>query len=566
MALILIGLSLYTLYRVVRRVPPAVLDDDAALRIAQLHAAVRAHSEREMGAASSSSQQQNGSNAAAPPTRNGDDTVETTADQDTTAGPRAIEDPGAALRTSAAVLALGSDDGGATFTPTSPADDFRASLPTSTTMLVPAASAPTSLVSLDGSAPSTVPIGDAEATPPTETHPRQPAQPLPALAPPTHARPSPDLLAAVLAGEAGEQLLSEAAPQLVEDYGDARTRLLRAGLQRTLALDAHWMAAHNARGIRQFVILGAGLDTRPWRLPHIDATAKVFEVDTPAMHAYKSERLAAAASASAGTLCTRIVVEAPPLITPAWAEALLAAGFIPTEPSFFLCESVLMFLEPASVRKLLRIVVKLMCPGSVVAGDMVLGGSRFQPAYLKRWSAPWMSDVVSTEAAAKLLVGLGLQRRPALETVILDSDVVGSGSPVRDDTADQVLVARLRSEILNLEGWPATTADWWIDRVIAEGDTGVRAVVKAVIKDPLNLFGLRRATTQRKAHLCAQVLADESFSPRLRARAGELAQIRPRPKLVPLLKARTISTGLDVMAQVRRTSFVLGTVVFCAQR
>ena len=552
MALILIGLSLYTLYRVVRRVPPAVLDDDAALRIAQFHAAVRADSERESGA--SSTLALTGSNAAE---RIGDATA------DATTSAREREDP---LPTSSTTA--GADDGGAASAPTSLVEDPGAAVATSTTVLVPAS--------------SSVPLVGTHADLTTASPSSTPAQPSPALPVPGQALPSRDRLAALFAGEAGEQLLNEAAPRLEEDHGDARARLIRAGVERTLALDAHWMAAHDARGVRQFVVLGAGLDTRPWRLPHTDSTAKVFEVDTPAMHAYKTERLATAPASSSSSSASpnpasgsgpasssssgpmRVVVEAPPLVTPAWADALLAAGFVPTEPSFFLCESVLMFLEPASVRKLLRTVVKLMCPGSVLAGDMVLGGSRFQPAYLQRWRAPWMSEVVSADAAAKLLVGVGLQRRPALATVVLDSDVVGSGGPDADD--DKELVARLRSAILNVEGWPATTADWRIDRVVADGDAGVRAVVKVVVKDPLNLFGLRRATPQRKADLCAQVLADESFSRRLRARVDELAKVRPRPTLVPRLMARTISTGLDVVAQVRRTNFALGTVVFCAQR
>ncbi len=54
------------------------------------------------------------------------------------------------------------------------------------------------------------------------------------------------------------------------------------------------MAACVARGVRQVVILGAGLDTFSLRNPHADEGVRVFEVDYPATQAWKRERLKAA--------------------------------------------------------------------------------------------------------------------------------------------------------------------------------------------------------------------------------------------------------------------------------
>ena len=51
------------------------------------------------------------------------------------------------------------------------------------------------------------------------------------------------------------------------------------------------MAACVARGVRQIVILGAGLDTFSLRNPHAAHGARVFEVDYPATQAWKRERL-----------------------------------------------------------------------------------------------------------------------------------------------------------------------------------------------------------------------------------------------------------------------------------
>ena len=48
------------------------------------------------------------------------------------------------------------------------------------------------------------------------------------------------------------------------------------------------------RGVRQYVILGAGLDTFPYRQPPFARQLQIFEVDHPATQAWKRERLRAA--------------------------------------------------------------------------------------------------------------------------------------------------------------------------------------------------------------------------------------------------------------------------------
>src|SRR5258707_12048161 len=51
------------------------------------------------------------------------------------------------------------------------------------------------------------------------------------------------------------------------------------------------LAACVARGMRQVVVLGAGLDTFSLRNPHADQGVRVFEVDYPATQGWKRERL-----------------------------------------------------------------------------------------------------------------------------------------------------------------------------------------------------------------------------------------------------------------------------------
>src|SRR5258708_18099773 len=60
------------------------------------------------------------------------------------------------------------------------------------------------------------------------------------------------------------------------------------------------MAQAVTRGVKQYVVLGAGLDTFAYRNPF--AALQIFEVDYPATQAWKRERLEAAGIAIPATL------------------------------------------------------------------------------------------------------------------------------------------------------------------------------------------------------------------------------------------------------------------------
>jgi methyltransferase (TIGR00027 family) len=124
-------------------------------------------------------------------------------------------------------------------------------------------------------------------------------------------------------------------------------------------------------GCQQFVILAAGLDARAWRLPRLDKSITVFEVDCAKAHAYKAETLASLTPPPLA--CTRFEVEAD-LSQPSWSAKLTEAGFDPSKPSFFLIEGLLMYLPPEAPHRLLATVSSLMCAGSTVAGDTFVGG------------------------------------------------------------------------------------------------------------------------------------------------------------------------------------------------
>jgi methyltransferase (TIGR00027 family) len=84
-----------------------------------------------------------------------------------------------------------------------------------------------------------------------------------------------------------------------------------------------------ARGVRQLVILGAGLDTFAYRNPH--AELRVFEVDHPATQAWKRQRLAEARIEVPGSLTFAPMDFQRDTL----AERLASAGLDPGRPAFF---------------------------------------------------------------------------------------------------------------------------------------------------------------------------------------------------------------------------------------
>lgn len=135
---------------------------------------------------------------------------------------------------------------------------------------------------------------------------------------------------------------------------------------RTAYLDRRVRAlAHPAGAASQVVVLGAGLDTRAARLAHEGVT--FFEVDTPASHADKSERLAALEGYPRGAAS----YVACDFEHEDFLEALGRAGFDPRAPSIFVWEGVTYYLDEAAVRATLERIAQKTHPHSVVLFDFV---------------------------------------------------------------------------------------------------------------------------------------------------------------------------------------------------
>ncbi|WP_427017646.1 class I SAM-dependent methyltransferase [Pseudarthrobacter sp. P1] len=101
-------------------------------------------------------------------------------------------------------------------------------------------------------------------------------------------------------------------------------------------------------GIDQLVILGAGFDTRPYRLPQ-DTPVKSFEVDAPATLAVKRGMLD-----KAGIDARHVAFVPADFETDDWLGKLVDAGFDPGRPALFLWEGVTMYLNREAIEDTLR--------------------------------------------------------------------------------------------------------------------------------------------------------------------------------------------------------------------
>jgi methyltransferase (TIGR00027 family) len=88
----------------------------------------------------------------------------------------------------------------------------------------------------------------------------------------------------------GERAASELRKKTATDE-DRFSRALRAMMAVRSRYAEDQLATEVSRGVRQYVVLGAGLDTYAYRNRFRDQGLRVFEVDHPATQAWKRELL-----------------------------------------------------------------------------------------------------------------------------------------------------------------------------------------------------------------------------------------------------------------------------------
>lgn len=206
------------------------------------------------------------------------------------------------------------------------------------------------------------------------------------------------------------------------------------------------VAAAAAAGVRQVVILGAGLDTFAYRNPHPDL--RVFEVDHPATQTWKRQRLAAAGIDRPET-STFVPVD---FENQALATELESAGFIRADPAIFVWLGVVFYLTPDTARATLEYIADQARPAEVIFDYLHPAGTDEDRAQLRERAnrsaaagEPWFSYFTPDDIAAQLR-SLGLtdiEDHSAAELIsgYLNGSAEFAGEPPRALRASRILRA-----------------------------------------------------------------------------------------------------------------------------
>ncbi|QWF85010.1 class I SAM-dependent methyltransferase [Amycolatopsis sp. CA-230715] len=143
-------------------------------------------------------------------------------------------------------------------------------------------------------------------------------------------------------------------------------------------------------GVRQAVILAAGLDSRAFRLDWPQGTA-IYEVDQPKVLEFKQEVLDEQGATARGTRRT-----VPVDLRDNWSAALLDAGFVPDEPTAWLAEGLLPYLPPEAEQLLLDTIDKYSGPGSWLSVEQPIDMARMlDDAQVGDVATQWGVDIRS---------------------------------------------------------------------------------------------------------------------------------------------------------------------------
>jgi len=213
------------------------------------------------------------------------------------------------------------------------------------------------------------------------------------------------------------RLVEAAAPGAIEDGlqthspPDLKERRAIFVLRSRFAEDELAVAA--TRGVTQYVILGAGLDTFAYRQPPYAGALQIFEVDHPVTQAWKRESLAKASIPTPSNLhWVPVNFERQTL-----SEQLTTAGFDSMRPACFSWLGVTMYLNRPAIDDTLRFVAGLPASSTIVltyvlSDDTLTDEDRTRKRYFAARAAalaePWLTFFDPDELSARLLsLGFG---------------------------------------------------------------------------------------------------------------------------------------------------------------
>ncbi|HVW42010.1 MAG TPA: class I SAM-dependent methyltransferase [Amycolatopsis sp.] len=218
-----------------------------------------------------------------------------------------------------------------------------------------------------------------------------------------HPRILTDPVVASLIGVTTDELASSVEPTEDRPGSGATYRPRRLFFAARARLAEDRIAEAVAEGVRQVVILGAGLDTFAYRNPY--PHLRVFEVDHPATQAWKRDRLAEAEIDIPQSL-TFVPVD---FETGTLATGLASAGFSRTDPAVFVWLGVVFYLTPAAVRTTLSYIAGQARPSEVIFDYLQPADTDEEREQLQEREArvaaagePWFSYFTPTDISAQL--------------------------------------------------------------------------------------------------------------------------------------------------------------------
>lgn len=172
----------------------------------------------------------------------------------------------------------------------------------------------------------------------------------------------------VIADTVGLKLLAPCADWRARpDMNVQGTRIFRASIVARARFIDDLVAQEAQRGVAQYVILGAGLDSFAQRRADIASRLTVFEVDLPAPQAWKSRRLVETGYGVPGWLkFVPVNFEAQ-----SWWDRLIETGFDARQPAMIASTGVSLYLTQDAIGDMLRKIASL-APGSTFAMTFIL--------------------------------------------------------------------------------------------------------------------------------------------------------------------------------------------------
>jgi methyltransferase (TIGR00027 family) len=200
-------------------------------------------------------------------------------------------------------------------------------------------------------------------------------------------------------------------PGALTEFGDSRAPM--ASLMRSMfAVRSRFaedrLAQAVGRGVRQYVMFGAGLDTFPWRQPDFAKDIHIFAVDHPAS-LIQTNRVFRERQFPRPPNLIRVPLD---LEQRCIGKQLAACGFDPDTASFCSALGLMLYLEDEIVDDILRFVVSLPPPSEIVFSfippDADLNGldleiARRAAARFAKIGEPWKSRVQPRAMVGRLM-------------------------------------------------------------------------------------------------------------------------------------------------------------------